>query len=111
MRDCVGTRNLSQGFTALMRAELRLSAEPRGSGVAREVWPAVPTWLEHEPKRTAKELFQRLQIERGGAFPNGQLRTLQRRRKAWRSGMARQLIFAAVELAATSSQEGSLIEN
>jgi hypothetical protein len=76
-----------------------------------EVWPTIRTWLEHEPERTAKELFQRLQIERAGAFPNGQLRTLQRRVKAWRSEMARQLVFAGVELAAASSQEASLIEN
>lgn len=76
-----------------------------------EVWPTIRTWLEHEPERTAKELFQRLQIERAGAFPHGQLRTLQRRVKAWRSEMARQLVFAGVELAAASSQEASLIEN
>jgi len=76
-----------------------------------EVWPAVRTWLEHEPERTAKELFQRLQIEHAGAFPNGQLRTLQRRVKAWRSEMASQLIFAGVELAAAPSQEVSRIEN
>jgi hypothetical protein len=76
-----------------------------------EVWPTVRTWLEQEPERTAKELFQRLQIERAGAFTNGQLRTLQRRVKAWRSEMARQLVFAGVELAAASSPEPSLIEN
>jgi hypothetical protein len=76
-----------------------------------EVWPTVRTWLEHEPERTAKELLQRLQIERAGAFPDGQLRTLQRRVRAWRSEMARQLIFAGVELAAASTQQESLIEN
>jgi hypothetical protein len=76
-----------------------------------EVWPTVRTWLEHEPERTAKELLQRLQMEGAGAFPDGQLRTLQRRVRAWRSEMARQLIFAGVDLVAASRQQESLIEN
>jgi hypothetical protein len=41
----------------------------------------------------------RLQEERVGIFPDGQLRTLQRRVKAWRSEMARKLIFAATDFA------------
>ena len=42
-------------------------------------WPRVVTWLETEPERTAQELFDRLRRERPGAFPPGQVRTLQRR--------------------------------
>jgi hypothetical protein len=52
-------------------------------------------WLESEPDRTAKELFQRLQSKYPGTFPNGQLRTLQRRVKGWRSAAAQRLVFTA----------------
>ena len=57
-------------------------------------WPRMVTWLEAEPERTAKELFDRLRLERPGAFPPGQLRTLQRRVKEWRRLAARRLVFA-----------------
>ena len=40
-------------------------------------------WFEAEPWRTSRELFERLQ-EQPGVFPDGQLRTLQRRVKEWR---------------------------
>jgi len=49
-----------------------------------EVWPRVVTWLEAEPGQTAKLLLQRLQDEGHGEFTARQLRTLQRRIKAWR---------------------------
>ena len=62
-----------------------------------------------DPKTGLLEKIER-QIERAGAFPNGQLRTLQRRVRAWRSEMAHQLIFAGVELAAASTPQESLIE-
>jgi hypothetical protein len=57
-------------------------------------WPLLCRWLEVEPDRTAKELFRRLQIELPGAFPDGQLRTLQRRVQEWRATEARRLILA-----------------
>jgi hypothetical protein len=56
-------------------------------------WPLVRRWLEAEPNRTAKELFGRLQAEMPGAFPDKQLRTLQRRVHEWRSTEARRLIL------------------
>src|SRR6266446_3530356 len=40
------------------------------------------------------ELFERLQAEHPGVYPNGQLRTLQRRLKGWRREAARRLVFA-----------------
>jgi hypothetical protein len=57
-------------------------------------WPRVVTWLESEPDRTGKELFERLRAEHPGAFSVGQLRTLQRRVKEWRRLAARRLVFA-----------------
>jgi len=56
-------------------------------------WPLVCRWLEAEPNRTAKELFQRLQDQQPGAFSNGQIRTLQRRVQQWRTAEARRLIL------------------
>jgi hypothetical protein len=53
-------------------------------------------WFEAEPWRTSGELFERLQAEQPGVFPDGQRRTLQRRLKAWRSEMAHKLVFGKV---------------
>jgi hypothetical protein len=51
--------------------------------------------FEAEPWRTSRELFERLQTEQPGVFPDGQLRTLQRRMKEWRRKVAHQLVFGA----------------
>jgi hypothetical protein len=59
------------------------------------VWPCVRAWLEAEPDRVGKELFARLQGELPGAFPDGQLRTFQRRVREWRQAAARHLVFAS----------------
>ena len=61
-----------------------------------ESWPLVESWLVAEPNITAKELMVRLTIQLSDLYPTGaQLRTLQRRVKAWRAQWARQLVFAA----------------
>jgi hypothetical protein len=52
-------------------------------------------WFEAEPWRTSRELFERLQSEQPGAFPDGQLRTLQRRLKDWRREKAHEMVFGA----------------
>jgi hypothetical protein len=57
------------------------------------VWPLVQMWLDEQPDVNAKDLFFRLQESMPGAFPPGQLRTLQRRVKQWRSEIARQLVL------------------
>jgi hypothetical protein len=59
------------------------------------VWPRVVAWLESEPAATAKGLLRRLQSEAPGTFPDGLLRTLQRRVKEWRHLAARHLVFAS----------------
>src|SRR6185312_4690455 len=38
-------------------------------------------WFEAEPERTGRELLERLQAAHPGIYPDGQLRTLQRRLK------------------------------
>jgi hypothetical protein len=50
-------------------------------------------WFKAEPWRTSRELFARLQSEQPGSYPDGQLRTLQRRVKEWRRDMAHDLVF------------------
>lgn len=55
--------------------------------------PIVEGRLEAEPERTSRELLLRLQAAYPGRHPDGQLRTLQRRVKAWRRAKAQQMIF------------------
>ena len=69
-------------------------------GSLRAVWPRVLAWLEAEPDRVGKDLFERLQREQPGVFSDGQLRTFQRRIKEWREAAARQLVFASSQDAA-----------
>ena len=58
------------------------------------VWPVVERWLEDRPDANAKELFHRLQSEMSAPFEQGQLRTLQRRVKEWRTAIARRLVLS-----------------
>jgi hypothetical protein len=53
----------------------------------------VREWFEVEPWRTSRELFERLQDRQPGIFPDGQLRTLQRRLKEWRRERAHKMVF------------------
>jgi hypothetical protein len=63
-----------------------------------EVWPWVQEQLAHNPGLEAKTLFRALQRLHPGRFPDGQLRTLQRRVKQWRAehGPAKEVFFAQV---------------
>lgn len=60
-----------------------------------KVWPLVEQWLNEQPDTTAKDLFHRLQAQLSEPFQPGQLRTLQRRVKQWRSEIARKLVLGA----------------
>jgi hypothetical protein len=64
----------------------------------------VREWFEAEPWRTSRELFERLQAEQPGAFPDGQRRTLQRRLKEWRREMAHKLVFGVEVTGETTHQ-------
>jgi hypothetical protein len=61
----------------------------------QDVWPLVEHWLNEQPDATAKTIFQRLQAQTPTPFAPGQLRTLQRRVKEWRTAIARQLVLGA----------------
>jgi hypothetical protein len=52
-----------------------------------EVWEEIQTALESWPECTAKAAFQALQQRYPGQFPDVQLRTLQRRVRAWRASV------------------------
>jgi len=49
-----------------------------------DVWDKVCSWLESNPERTATSILLDLQKKYPEKYTNGQLRTLQRRVKAWR---------------------------
>jgi hypothetical protein len=61
-----------------------------------QVWGEVETILERAPTVEAKTVFDHLCRQYEGRFQSGQLRTLQRRIKAWRAvwGEAKEVIFA-----------------
>lgn len=61
-----------------------------------EVWPEILLCLQHDPGATAKSLMARLQQDYPDRFPDGQLRTLQRRIREWRHVMARSLVHAGL---------------
>jgi hypothetical protein len=59
-----------------------------------EIWPAFEQWLLEEPTFTAKDLLERLlSMSPDVAINRTQLRTLQRRIKAWRADRAKYLIL------------------
>jgi hypothetical protein len=60
------------------------------------VWPWVQEQLTLNPRLEARTLFRALQQQHPGRFPEGQLRTLQRRVKQWRAtcGPPREVFFA-----------------
>lgn len=66
-----------------------------------EVWQEVKEKLEINPGLEAKTLFEDLQRRYPGRFADGQLRTLQRRLKAWRAleGPPKEVFFPQVHKA------------
>lgn len=62
------------------------------------VWPWVALQLKDNEGLKAKTLFEVIQREYPGIFPDGQLRTFQRRVKTWRGlhGAAREVFFTQV---------------
>ena len=79
----------------------QVAAKPRHYRTRKDpfeaVWTSILLWLQEDPEATAKSLFDRLRQEYPGRFPDGQLRTLQRRIREWRQVMARKLVFSCCE--------------
>jgi hypothetical protein len=78
----------------------REDAKPRSWRTRKDpfdgVWPQILLWLQENPEATAKALWDRLHQEQPGRFPQGQLRTLQRRIREWRRVMARELVYGCM---------------
>lgn len=72
------------------RREWRTRGDP-----FEEVWPELRLALEAHPGLEAKTLFEDLQRRFPGRFADGQIRTLQRRVKAWRAleGPGKEIFF------------------
>jgi hypothetical protein len=77
----------------------KLSTGPRAwrtrADPFESVWPVAERWLNDQPDANAKALFHRLQTELSVSFDPGQLRTLQRRVKEWRTAIARRLVLSS----------------
>jgi hypothetical protein len=71
----------------------------------QNVWPLLQQWLNDQPDTNAKILFERLQTQHPESFQQGQLRTLQRRVKQWRTAVARQLVLGVHETTAGDSEQ------
>lgn len=70
-----------------------------------EVWPVLLGWLEERPEMEAKEMLKRLQTSGYGNFSEGQLRTLQRRVRGWRTSIARELVYG-VDVSSLTTEMG-----
>ena len=68
-------------------------------------------WFEAEPWHTSRELLERLQAEHPGVYPNGRLRTLQRRLKEWRREAAHRMVFGTITAEPPGESERSLLGN
>ena len=90
--------------TAWRSGEVRPTAQPKAAAKRTRRRPdpfataseRLRDWFEAEPWRTGRELLERLQAEHPGAYPDGQLRTLQRRLKIWRQETAHKMVFGAL---------------
>ena len=87
--------------TAWQAGEVRPTARPKEKAKRLRrrpdpfaaVMAQLQGWFEAEPWRTSRELLERLQAEQPGSYPDGQLRTLQRRVKGWRRTVAHSMVF------------------
>ena len=65
-------------------------------------------WFDEEPWRSGKELLEKLQLEQPGDYPDGLLRTVQRRLKTWRSEHARALVFSLSAKGTAATKTGDI---
>jgi hypothetical protein len=65
-------------------------------------------WLEEKPDIGAKQMLQQLQASGYGEFPDGQLRTLQRRVRLWRMQVVQQLVYGNDQAATQNEQMAEL---
>jgi len=75
------------------RAKPKMKRERRRPDPFATVTAELRAWFEAEPERSGRELFERLQAQYPGVYPDGQVRTCQRRLKIWRRELAHTLVF------------------
>ena len=69
-----------------------------------KTWALVEQWLGEQPCANAKDMLYRLQ-QTDPTIPDNQLRTLQRRVRAWRTAVARRLVLGALGADAVTTEE------
>lgn len=74
-------------------AKPKLKRERRRPDPLVNVTNDLYSWFEAEPWRTGRELLERLQSIYPGQYPDGLIRTVQRRVKGWRRDRAHRMIF------------------
>jgi hypothetical protein len=101
-----------------VRPTIIAKAKPKRSRRRPDPFAAVTTelrgWFEAEPWHTSRELLERLQAQCPGGYPDGQLRTLQRRLKEWRREAAHRMVFGTMTAdagVAPGDGQGKLISN
>jgi hypothetical protein len=73
-----------------------------------DAWPVVEGWLIAEPAVSAKTLMQRLATLVPDAYASkAQLRTLQRRVKAWRAERAKEMVLGRLRVPDVMPVEGA----
>jgi hypothetical protein len=65
-------------------------------------------WLQERPDMEAKAMLKRLQASGFGEFPDGQLRTLQRRVRVWRQQIVQHLVYGTEPQSIGSSVDNSI---
>ncbi len=76
-----------------------------------EVWPVLLGWLEEQPDLEAKTMLKRLQASGFGEFPDGQLRTLQRRVRVWRMQIVQRLVYGASSTSSNDKENSECTQN
>tara|TARA_R110002096_G_scaffold166110_1_gene335203 strand:+ start:80 stop:460 length:381 start_codon:yes stop_codon:yes gene_type:complete len=61
------------------------------------VTPELRAWFDEDRSQTGRNLLSKLQTAHPGAYPDGLLRTVQRRLKIWRADVARELVFGTTQ--------------
>ena len=87
--------------TAWQNGEVRPTSQPkpkakrgrRRPDPLAAVTDELRAWFEADPTSTGRQLLGRLQAEHPGQYPDGLVRTVQRRLKIWRSALAHALVF------------------
>ncbi len=75
------------------RAKPPMKRERRRPDPILAVSVELKTWWDAEPWRTSRELLDRIQAKYPGMYPDGLIRTVQRRLKIWRAATAHELVF------------------